>query len=258
MKKILLVLLLLCLQALSAQSFNRTLISGQINVPEKEDPEGIVVYNVTASQGTITNVTGTFFLNVKLSDEVVIQSVQFAPVTITIDRGIIESKKMNVTLRENVTQLNEIVVSPSSLTGNINVDVQRLPVQDMQRDSLINFSPYVAGMYADAGPHKNVALDDETWRYGLNFVNLFKALIGKRDADKSQFATTAKDDLTEMYSNAFFKKNLDIKEENIGLFIDYVSAQGLNENMLRKGNELNLIQFLLKERDDFKEQMSKE
>ncbi len=253
MKRLLPLILLLTASPLFAQSLNRTLVSGQINVPSNADAEGIVVFNVTAKQGTITNSSGTFFLNVQLNDEVLIQSVQFNPVTITVDRGIMSSKKMNVTLRESVETLDEIVVTPTDLTGNINVDVNRLPIEEFKQDSLV--TPYVAGMYANAGPAENVALDNKTWGHGLNFVNLFKLLVNNRD--KGKFKPSAQDQLAQLYSNDFFKQNLDIKEENIGKFIDYVSVNGLDQTMLQKGNELNLIQFLLKKRNDFEAQMGK-
>lgn len=251
MKKFIFLIIFFCSASLMAQSLNRTLISGQINVPAQEDPDGIVVYNITARQGTITNSEGMFFLNVKLNDRVLVQSIQFAPVTITVDRGIISSNKMNITLRESVNVLEEIVVSPTDLTGNISVDVNRVPIEEFRPDTTV--VPYVAGMYANAGPHDNVALDNETWSHGLNFVNLFKLLAGKRDNGK--FKPTAEDELAQMYSNAFFKKNLNIKEENIGRFMDYVAANGLNDQMLKQGNELNLIQFLLDKRNDFKKEM---
>ena len=249
MKKFIpLFLFLVCTAPLIAQSFDSTLISGRISVPDPDDAEGIVIYNITAKKGTITDSSGSFFLNVKLNDVVLIQSVQFDPVRITVDRGIVSSKKMMVTLRESVNKLEEIVVSPTDLTGNIEVDVNRVPIEKFKPDSTV--MPYVAGMYADAGPKDNVAMDDETWRYGLNFVNIFRLLVNKRDQGK--FDASAEDDLAKMYNNDFFKKNLDIKEKNIGRFMDYVAANGLTKSMLQKGNELNLIQFLLKKRDDFK------
>ena len=99
---------------------------------------------------------------------------------------------------------------------------------------------------------ENVAIDDQRWRYGLNFVNIFKAIFDKKDTTEGDISVTAEDELVEMYSNEFFQKNLDIDKGKIGLYMDYVAANGLDKEMLEQGNELNLIQFLINKRDEFK------
>ncbi|HBT08646.1 MAG TPA: hypothetical protein DEB18_03455, partial [Leeuwenhoekiella sp.] len=66
----------------------------------------------------------------------------------------------------------------------------------------------------------------------------------------------AEEELAEMYSNTFFQNNLDIKKENIGLYMDYVAANGLTKEMLEQGNELALIQFLLEKRDAFNKELA--
>jgi hypothetical protein len=249
-------LLIFSFTQLSAQSFsNRMLIEGKVNVPSGDDSEGIVVFNKTSNSGTITNRNGIFFLNVRQGDKILVQSIQFSPFELVVDSGMIKNKRIIVTLRETLNKLDEIIVTPTNLTGNIEVDVKRTIVSDAPsvdvppvglRQSIID----------DASPVENAALDRDDWKYGLDFVNIFKALFDKRDRTNHKFEGTAEDELGQMYSNTFFKKNLDIEENNIGGFMDYVAANGLDKNMLTKGNELNLIQFLLQKRDAFKEQIN--
>ena len=249
------VFLLFCLTQISAQSFsNRMLIEGKVNVPPGDDNEGIVVFNESSNSGTITNRNGIFFLSVRQGDKILVQSIQFTPFKLTVDLGMIKNERIIVTLRESLNKLDEIVVSPTNLTGNIEVDVNRVivssdtPSVDIPPVGLRN------SVIDDASPVENVALDQDTWKYGLDFVNIFKALFSKRDVENKEFPNTPEDELGKMYDNAFFKKNLNIEEKNIGAFIDYVAANGLDEKMLSKGNELNLIQFLLKKREDFQHQ----
>lgn len=87
-------LLIFSVTQLSAQSFsNRMLIEGKVNVPSGDDEEGIVVYNESSSSGTITNRNGIFFLNVRQGDKILVQSIQFTPFKLTVDRGMIQNKK---------------------------------------------------------------------------------------------------------------------------------------------------------------------
>ena len=248
-----LVVLLLIQAPAFAQNIARVMIDGQIIVPAGDDVAGIVIYNKTSERGTITSEEGTFDIAVARNDEVVIQSVQFAPITAIIDQGIINSKQMNVTLRETVNELDEIIVRPYDLTGDIVADVNRVrtidPVPFDGSDIRMEDTQY--DRYSAA---ENVAIDDQRWRYGLNFVNIFKAVFKKSDDGTVQ--ETAEEELAEMYSNTFFQNNLDIKKENIGLYMDYVAANGLTKEMLEQGNELALIQFLLEKRDAFNEELA--
>ncbi|WP_125411795.1 hypothetical protein [Leeuwenhoekiella sp. MAR_2009_132] len=245
----LLFLLIMSSTAAISQKIARVMVAGQVIVPMGDDPSGIVIYNKTSLRGTITSLEGTFDLAVAQNDEVVIQSLQFAPVTVLVDKGIVNSKQINITLRETITVLDEIVVTPYDLTGDIVADVNRVrviePVPFTGDDIRIEDS-----QYDQYSPAENVALDNQRWRYGLNFVNIFKAVfdINKNDDDIQK---SAEDELAQMYSNQFFQENLNIKKEAIGAYMDYVAENGLSKEMLENGNELNLIQFLIEKRDDF-------
>ena len=224
------------------------MVDGQIIVPAADDPGGIVVYNNTAQRGTVTSETGTFDIAVARNDELVIQSLQFAPIIVIVDAGIVSSGRMSITLRETVNVLDEIIVRPYDLTGDIVADVNRVRTIDPV--------PFTGGQIRaeDNAPDRytapeNVALDDMRWQYGLNFVNIFKAIFNKKD---NKIELTAEQELSAMYSNEFFQQNLNIKRENISAFMDYVTENGLTKPMLEQGNELALIQFLLQKRDEFR------
>lgn len=243
--------------SLSAQSLStRTMIEGQVNVPPGDEVEGIVVYNETSQKGTITNRNGVFFISVRQDDQLRIRSLQFTPFELSVDPVMIKNKKIIVTLNESLNELNEIVVSPVDLSGNIEVDVNRVVVQADTPSLEVPPAGLRRGVIDDASPVENDALDNEEWKYGLDFINIFKALFDKRDTDTEAFTKTAEDELSEMYSNTFFKKNLEMDEQQIGPFMDYVAVNGLDKQMLEQGNELTLIQFLIQQREGFEQQQT--
>ncbi len=250
MKRITSLILLIFIATVSqGQQLARVMVDGQIIVPAGDDPGGIVIYNNTSQRGTVTSEAGTFDIAVARNDELVIQSLQFAPITAIVDAGIVNSRQISITLRETVNILEEIIVRPYDLTGDIVADVNRVQTIDPV--------PFTGGQIRaeENAPDRytapeNIALDDMRWRYGLNFINIFKAIFDKKDDQKME--TSAEDELTAMYSNEFFQQNLDIEREHIGAFMDYVAENGLTKPMLEQGNELALIQFLLQKRDAFK------
>lgn len=264
MKKILsFILLLFSVVVVSAQEPTRVMVDGTIVMPPNEDPQGITIFNLNANRGTVSNAAGQFNIAVAIDDSISVSSLQFQPFTIVIDQGIIDTRQINVRLNEVVNLLPEVVVRPYDLTGNINVDINRLPVATLP-DTLNSMN--TQGMYfeSDAAPDltsppENVAMADNEnrLRNGLNFVNLFRELL---ITTKSQQIQRPQSDILvdvrALYDDEFFQENFDIKLENIPDFINFADRNGLEEEMLREGNEIDLIQFLLDQSKRYKKQQT--
>lgn len=261
MKKILIILIFFSAAAIYAQVQSRVFVSGSLVMPQGEDPQGITVYNINSKKGTVTNENGNFNISVFVNDSLSVSSLQFQPFIIVVDQGIIQSRKINIRLNEVVNLLPEVVVRPYDLTGNISVDLNRLPVANLP-DTLNAMN--TQGMYfeSDAGPDltsppENVALAASQNRLinGLNFVNLFKEfLITSKSRQIENPQSDAYSEVRKLYDDEFFRANFDIKLENIPQFIRFADNNGLKEEMLKEGNEMDLIQFLLEQSKRYKKQ----
>ena len=100
-------------------------------------------------------------------------------------------------------------------------------------------------------------MDQSYFRYGLNFVNLFKLLVDKK-GDKissTQDNSRIEEDgsLREIYNNKFFMTYLKIPQENINSFITFVQKNGLNDDLLKEENEMEFIQYLIDRSREFRE-----
>jgi len=251
-----------------AQSNDRIRISGSIEVPVGDDPQGISIFNINSQEGTISNAEGKFAIAVKESDTIKVFSVQFQEFTVVIDKRVLETKTLNIYVSELVNRLPEVVVSPFDLTGQLNADVEKLEVIQMpvNIDVGIPQSEFAnVENVADFGKApKNQALAFNQTRLvnGLNFVNLFKLLLisnKKNDISNpySKSYETIDLELRQLYNDNFFKEYFKIELENIPDFILYVDRNGLDEEMLRKGNELDLIEFLMDQSKKYKKQLDK-
>jgi len=178
-----------------------------------------------------------------------------------VDQGIIDSREINIRLNEVVNLLPEVVVRPYDLTGNITVDINRLAVTRLP-DTLNAVNTQRMYFESDAQPNlssppENVALADSENRLvnGLNFVNLFKEfLITTKTRQIQRPHSGVHADVRALYDDAFFRENFDIKLENIPDFIDFADRNGLKEEMLKEGNEMDLIEFLLDQSKRYKKQ----
>lgn len=260
MKNILLILIGFVAFGTSAQT-TRLQVEGRIYMPDEEDVQGISIYNVNTAQGTVTNNQGAFDLNVAKNDSIQVSAVQFQEFIVIIDEGVIESGIINIRVNEVVNQLPEVIVSPYDLTGNVNVDISRIrvittadtldgrEVQNMyfKADTLPNYQ----------SPPRNTALHMGNTRLvnGLNFVNLFKELLaaGKKGQESSVGGDLSAN-VRGIYNDEFFRENLNIEEEHISDFIFFADQQGLDDGMLREGNELDLIEFLINQSVIYKKQ----
>ena len=176
---------------------------------------------------------------------------------VVIDQGIVQTKKMRLELIENLTILDDVIVTPYDLSGNIRVDVGNTkttrinPFPEVSLNEIEN--NYEILPDAQTGV-SNDALGGFNFQNGLNFVNIFKAIFKKRDryvVDKNAIQPNVDSELRTMYDDVFFKKNLQLEMDEIAPFIFYAEEKGLNASLLEKGRELDLIEFLLEQRKSF-------
>lgn len=251
-----------------SQSNDRIKISGSIEVPVGEEPQGISIFNINSREGTISNSEGKFAISVAESDTIKVFSVQFQEFSVVIDKRVLDTKRLNIYVSELVNRLPEVVVSPYELTGKLDTDIGLLEVLQLPVNVEIG---YPQDIYANvenvvdfSNPPKNQALAFNQTRLvnGLNFVNLFKVLlISNKQNDISNPYTNSTEaidiELRQLYNDDFFRENFNIELQDIPDFIYYADRNGLDEEMLRKGNELDLIDFLMEQSKKYKKQLSK-
>lgn len=270
MKKVSFFLIFLLIGLYSfAQTGERILISGIIEVPIADDPQGIGIFNLNSSELAVTNFLGQFTIEVAVNDSLRVSALQFQEFTVIIDQGVINSKTLNIYVSEVVRRLPEVVVSPYDLSGNINVDLNRLKIIELPTNLT---GANVQNIYfeSETGPNFqsrpfNTALAMSKTRMvdGLNFVNIYKELLiskrGKdvRDPYRKSLKGYIDDDIRKIYNDDFFRENLNIKLEYIDDFIYYADDNGLTEQMLIAGNELDLIDFLIEQSKKYKRQQAK-
>lgn len=259
MKKFLPLICLLISLQIFAQTDTRVEIVGEIQVPLNAEAAGITVYNLTSNEGTVTNDDGEFIIEVALNDHLNISAVQYQPFIVIIDKGVITSKTLNITVREAINELDEVIVRPYDLSGNVRVDIQRveepfhadlISAAELQNAS-VNFVP------DRATPVENISMDDPYMKNGLQFINIFKAIFGNNET-KTRTAPQPKKNIEahvrELYQDDFFKKYINVEKESIDEFILFAEKNGLSNELLQQGKELDLIEFLIAQGREFKQE----
>jgi len=245
--------LLLCFVTVisTAQITSRIQIEGKIDVPIGDEIEGVVVYNRNTNQGTITNADGFFKILAGNGDRIEVVAMQYQHFVVVVNQGIIQSKKVHIFLSESINQLDEVVVTPYDLKGNVKADVKKIGFQksgiatvSKETSVKINESDYDFRPDTLSSIEDRVMLDNTSLVIdGLNFVNLFKlAFNNKRNLKKiSKDVDVA---IRNMYNDDFFQNFLALEIDEINDFIFFAQDNGLNNSYFNNGKELDLLQFL--------------
>ena len=266
-KKLLLLLFIVVSPALFAQDIDRTKVSGKINVPQGEDAEGISVYNISSQKGTITNADGSFEIEIAENDRVQITALQYQSFTVIVDKGIVERKVMNIFLNPSVNQLEEVIVRPYDLSGNINVDVKKIPTYTGTKDLSLSYYNLKYGDDLEPDDKTSIsinaaeeALHNNTLKHGANVLALLGGVAsllfpeGKTITlvEKKETQSIISNNIQQRFSKDFIAVNFGIPEDKAIDFLFYAQENGLDQDLLKPQNEMQLMEFLFKKSKEYK------
>lgn len=241
-----------------AQITSRVMIDGRISAPIGDDVEGVVVYNLTSKKGTITDKDGNFKIGAGINDKLEVIAMQYQKFVVWINKGVLDNRRLNIFLNESVNLLEEVIVKPYDLLGNVSLDLKKIDVTESGVDEVAQLtSSRINDTDFDWTPDELSELDNKVFLedrmiYGLNFVNLFKEVFQNKDRKDNKVPDDIDVQVRKMYNNEFFKTNLALEMDQINDFIFFAEENGLNTNYLEEGNELNLIEFLVSQSKMYK------
>jgi len=249
--------LLYSVQMLSQIQIERVEVNGKVVVSEN-DVEGVTVFNTSSNKGTVTNEKGEFTIEVALNDIVEFGALQFKDFSITIDKHIIESKKMTVFLVEQVNKLDEVLILPYDLSGNLKVDIESVRTFNPDLDAIYFGVAHPEEFeFADDIRSKvdNPAMDSQTHtqhiRYGLNVVNLVGVLIkplfqnkSRKDTGGTNVPNIPVKSFKDQYSSEFLNQNFNIPKDRVADFVAFVENNGLDYSLLERGRELEFLEII--------------
>ncbi len=252
---------------LLAQDIDRTKVIGKIHVPQGEDAEGISVYNISAQKGTITDAYGSFEIDIAENDRIQITALQYQSFTVIVDKGVVERKLLNIFLNPAVNQLEEVVVRPYDLSGNINVDVKKIPTYNVTKDWDLSYAAmeYDYNFKPDdktsiSGNAAEEALHDHTIKNGADVLAILGGVgqllfpQGKKIsiAERERNQALVSNNIQQRFSKDFIAANFDIPEDKAVDFLFYAQENGLDQNLLKPENEMELMEFLMKKSKEYK------
>lgn len=236
----LLITLLLTTVVFSQEDDGRVLLRGKVLYRSNNVPNENVI-NITTEKATVTNENGEFDIYVKKGDELVFSAVNYRIKSVIIDDEILKNRRLVVEVIEKVTELDEVVVSPDSKEKFVELQEEEFKKVDYEQD--------------EASRVDNIALPQSVagMEYGVNFVNIFKAIFKSKKEKEVPFEKQIKmsEVLRQVYEDEFFVSNFDIPANKIDEFLYYLDTKMPAKSLLKKSNEFQLIDFLVNESKEY-------
>jgi len=242
-----------------SQDLPRTFIRG-IVVSDSLEVENITIDNITAKKVTTTDGKGNFSLMVKEKDTLVFSGVSFKSSVLIITYSHLAEEVLKIKLKVKVNELEELIVRPYTLTGNLETDTKKLKVKTIELN--------LGGMsFSDPSPKdnkvdnalKNVMPGTGNQYNGVDFVALGK-MIGKAvfkpkpKPKKIEFISDKifSEAVKEKFNASFFTQTLKLKPEEVDLFLAFCDdTSPETRSLLNPRKEFELIDFLLKKSEEY-------
>tara|TARA_R110002051_G_scaffold241712_1_gene302102 strand:- start:70516 stop:71298 length:783 start_codon:yes stop_codon:yes gene_type:complete len=119
---------LFCCSTLSfGQDFLYHSLQGRV-ISADNDVSATHVLNISASKAGITDAAGFFTITAKLYDTLVFSAIQFKTKQLVVSQEMLASKSIFVTLEASLTELDEVIVMPYNLSGELKRDMNNMQV----------------------------------------------------------------------------------------------------------------------------------
>ena len=202
------------------------------------------VVNFNSKKSTLTDTEGKFVLTGKLGEILIFIAKGFDLKRVVIDAEMMLKQDNIVVLVKKPEELQEVlIVKTPSIHLSKDQKFEQDKLDDIAMDKLQKTLKN-PGVY-----------DGQT--AGIDFIKIGK-MIGKLFSKEKEIVKVElppvvfKDLVRNNFSSDFFNKTLHLKEEEVGLFLEFCDADPKAKLLEKNYNQLALLEFLLQKSDEFK------
>ncbi len=214
-----------------------------------EDAEGIHIINKTANLFTIADKNGIFFINAAIGDILVLSSVQYDLKVITLDQKKYIQGKFNISLKENLTELEDVIVG-MQLSGDLNKDVKSVIIEKSISPEDVGIPEYhgvqeekIVPIYKAITPTR---IDIEAMY--KHFSGYYKTLKATRKMDKENKSLEA---IKSFYGKRFLLATYSLPKDKLHEFLLFCVETSTIESEFKNSNHNNVLQIFSSKRKEF-------
>ncbi len=244
MKQTYFIIMLLCLSSLLIQAQETVILKGQV-LNDTVDRSNLTIVNRTLKRGTTTTNNGTFQIEVRLNDTIIISAVQYETRQFVVNQTMFDRRRITLYLIPKTTELDQVNLSTINLTGDIGKDVQNTAYKP-------TITAKELGIPENTAPERTV----EERRYytaissggGIPLDGLINSITGRLKMLKKHIEVSRFEKLvTESrytFSDSLYMKELAIPQEYISDFVYYVFEDPKTKVLVDVDDVLGLLEFM--------------
>lgn len=254
MKTKLLYILLLLLPVIAfAQKEQRKVLNGRV-VADSLAIGDLTVKNLNTNKVAVTDDAGKFTIMAHPGDNLFFSGLTFSSTKIALKKEDFLKDELVIKLDVNVTVLDEIVINPVVLTGELAIDSKNVKTLEINA----SLKPGTEG-YNEFESERDINIAMPAVgrdMKGIDVVQVYKKYIKKNreeggslknEKGQETFASAVK----QRFTYHFFTEALKIPRKEINDFLKY-SDNGLEANsLLAAGKEFELTEYLVNKSSDY-------
>jgi hypothetical protein len=272
----LVVLFIVISQIGMAQHIERKVLKGRI-LADSIEVENLTVFNITSNIGAVTNADGKFSIKARATDTLYIQGISYESKKYVLTDKDFWLEELEIRLKFRINELDEVEITPYTLTGIVEEDIKRIQVYG---EAFYGLDATIVKHYEDdvrTGTPTNLTNSSHFAPNGANFDFMAMGrVIGKLFGIKSNPKKNAErvleqrrqndiqsqsfsDHMYERFAHHFFVETLKIKHEDIPLFLQYAEMPVQDLSLfLKLEYEIQLIEYLTTKAKIFKSEKRNE
>lgn len=235
---------LLISASLGAQSLFSKKLEGRV-FSKDGDVAATTVQNISTNRATITDSDGFFQIVANLNDTLVFSAVQFKKREMVITREILQQRFLKVTMEDALTELDEVVVTPYNLTGDITKDIDIIKTEPVVTASTLN----LPNAYVLPITKAERELFEATSGSGLiplnpilNGISGRTKILKKRIARNKLYSRTER--VKEFYADSLFRTDLKVPEEKIDDLLYFCEVDPEFQTVVDSHDRLKIWEFI--------------
>lgn len=227
----------------------QSLLHAKVTNAQDEQPlENVHVINLTKIKGTISNKVGDFSIAAQENDTLLFSYLGFKTLKVRVTQDMFTYANTHIGLTELAYALEEVVLKPYQLTGYLEIDVKRLPMEEAFQYSISGLS-----VGYEAGSKKPSAVSKVLGAI-LNPADLLRNLFGKKPKQMKRLAEMKQDDvIRDLLASKFDRETLQelLQIEKIDIN-DILSNCNYSKSFITTANDLQILDAISGCYEEFK------
>ncbi len=237
---------------MGAQNFFSHELEGKVLSKDK-DVADVHVMNITTGRATITDVEGYFKIAVRRNDTLIFSAVQYKKKLLVLSQDMMNSKIIYVHLEEFMNQLDEVVVRPFNLSGDLTKDMGNLQTEQVVTASTLGLpNAYVKPLTQSERLLKEAAMPKFNigMLFSLPFNPIINEITGRTKMLKKRVAVDRKyvrtQRVTAFYADSLYITDLKIPKLRIDDFMYFCEVDSNFNAIVNTNDQFKIWEFLRK------------